>query len=169
MDEKSVEFLTNALEKNNQPGFDYLEFKLSLAKMSAMGMGEDTAYRSTFAAGSTVGLTKEKLLTTAIFYKKVLEKEKEQFDVALNNQLQKRVNSKQQEVEKLKNQIETWKAQIETLQAQIAKSQTTIDTADEQIQAEMQKINATRESFLHTHQSILNQIDLDLETINRLI
>jgi len=26
LDEKSVAFLTNALEKNNLPGFDYIEF-----------------------------------------------------------------------------------------------------------------------------------------------
>jgi predicted phage tail protein len=165
LDVKSVEFLTNALEKNNLPGFDYLEFKLSLARLQEMNLPEETAFKSAYATASTVGLTKDKLVTTAQHYKQVLVNEKEQFDKALNNQLQKRVKSKQQEVGKLKTQIQAWKAQMEKLQNQIAKSQATIDTADDHIGAEMKKIEATKEHFEHTHQSILNQIDLDLQHI----
>ncbi len=167
LDQKSVEFLTNALEKNNLPGFDYLEFKLSLGKLMAMNLGEDTSYKSAYVTASTVGLTKDKLLSTAQHYRQVLVNEKDQFDQALNNQLQKRVKSKQQEVEKLRQQIQAWVAQIETLQKQIAQSQNTIDTADEQIQGEMRKIEATKENFEHTHQSILNQIDSDIQNMGR--
>ncbi len=167
LDEKSVEFLTNALEKNNLPGFDYLEFKLSLGRLAQMNMGEETTYKSAYVTATTVGLTKEKLLATAQHYKQVLVKEQEQFDQALNNQLQKRVMGKKQEVEKLKGQIEAWKAQMENLQNQILKSQQTIDSADSAIQAEMKKIEATKEGFEFTHQSILNQIDLDVQNIQR--
>lgn len=169
LDEKSVEFLTHALEKNNLPGFDYLEFKLSLGRLSEMGIPEDTAFKSAFATASTVGLTKEKLVSTAQHYKQVLVKEKEQFDLALNNQLQKRVNSKQKEVEKLKAQIEEWKRQIEKLKEQISNSQATIDNADSNIKAEMEKIQVTKDNFEHTHQSILNQIDLDLHNIQQFL
>lgn len=165
LDEKSIEFLTHALEKNNLPGFDYLEFKLSLGRLAQMEIPEDTAYKSAFATASTVGLTKDKLVSTAQHYKEVLVKEKEQFDLALNNQLQKRVNSKRQEVEKLKSQIEAWRQQIEKLESQITRSQATIDDADNNISAEMKKIQHTKDSFEHTHQSILNQIDLDLQHI----
>lgn len=167
MDEKSVEFLTNALEKNNLPGFDFLEFKLSLAKLQELSLPEETAYKTTFATASTVGLTKDKLVSTAQHYRQVLMKEKEQFDVALSNQLHKRVNSKQQEVEKLKGQIEAWKQQIENLKNQIAKSQATIDDADNMIQREMDKISSTKENFVRTHQSILNQLDLDIQNIQK--
>jgi predicted nucleic acid-binding Zn-ribbon protein len=120
-----------------------------------------------YATASTVGLTKDKLVSTAQHYRQVLLKEKEQFDVALNNQLHKRVNSKKQEVEKLKAQIDVWKQQIENLKNQIAKSQATIDDADNMIQHEMDRISATKENFVHTHQSILNQIDLDIQNIQK--
>ncbi|MBI5916407.1 MAG: hypothetical protein HY842_13605 [Bacteroidetes bacterium] len=167
LDEKSIESLTRALEKNNLPGFDYLEFKLSLGRLAPMNLPEDTAFKSAFATASTVGLTKEKLLTTGQHYRKVLTDEKEQFSLALQNQLQKRVNSKQQEVEKLKAQIQAWQEQIANLQNMMAKSQATIDDAGNQIQAEMKKIQATKENFEHTHQSIMNQIELDLQNIQR--
>ena len=167
LDPKSIESLTRALEKNNLPGFDYLEFKLSLAKLAQINLPEEMAYKSAFATASTVGLTKEKLLTTGQHYRKVLFDEKDQFNVALQGQLKKRVSNKQEEVLKLKAQIEAWQAQIVNLQNQIAKSQATIDDADNHVEAEMKKIQATNESFERTHQSIMNQIELDLQNIQR--
>ena len=62
LDDKSMEYLTSALAKNNLPGFDYLEFKQSLGALASLNMDEATAYKSAFATASTVGLTKEKLL-----------------------------------------------------------------------------------------------------------
>lgn len=167
LDNKSIESLTRALDKNNLPGFDYLEFKLSLGKLAQMNLPEEMAYKSAFATASTVGLTKEKLLTTGQHYRKVLHDEKELFNVALQGQLQKRVNNKQEEVQKLKAQIQAWQEQIVNLQNQIAKSQATIDDADNQVAAEMKKIQATQESFEHTHQSIMNQLELDLQNIQK--
>jgi len=165
LDGKSVEFLTNALAKSNQPGFDYLEFKISLDRLRGMGMDDSTAFKSAFATASTVGLTKDKLVSTAQHYKQILAKEKGQFDLALNNQLEKRVNGKRQEVQQLKNKIEEWKSNIAKLEEQIARSQATIDDADNHIKAEMQKIESTKNSFEKTHQSIFEQIEDDLRNI----
>ncbi|MFT5165552.1 MAG: hypothetical protein ACI8P3_000779 [Saprospiraceae bacterium] len=167
LDEKSVEFLTNALEKSNLPGFDYIEFKLSIGALAQMNMDEATAFKSSFATASIVGLTKMKLLETAEHYKKVLKDEKAQFDVALQNQMQQRVASKQQEVIKLKDQIAKHEEKIAQLKAQISKFQATIDGADAQIDEAKAKIDNTRESFESTHQSILNQIEKDIENIQK--
>ena len=165
LDQKSIEFLTKALSKANLPGFDYLEFKQSLSKLIGMGMDETTAIKSAFATASTIGLTKEKLLQTAIHYREVLGNEKEQFDVALNNTLQRRVRTKQEEVKKLQGQIGKWQAQIEKLKKQISQSQETIDNADEAIKSEMNKIESTKDNFEHTYVSILNQINKDIENL----
>ena len=165
LDQRSVTFLTNALEKNNLPGFDYIEFKQSLAALSAMHMDEITAIKSAFATAATMGLTREKLLKTAGHYRGIIQKEKSQFEVAMNNQIQQKVSAKQQEVEKLKVQIEKHKEKMRQLQEQIQKYQSTIDGADAQIAEARQKIESTREGFELTHQSILNQIDRDIENI----
>lgn len=165
IDSKSVEFLTNALAKGNQPGFDYLEFKISLSKLEEIGMDESTAFKSAYATASTVGLTKDKLVTTAQHYKQVLSKEKGQFDLALNNQLEKRVNGKRNEVEKLKKKIGEWNEKIAALNEQIARAQATIDDADQNIQAEMRKIETTKNNFERTHQSMFVHIEKDLENI----
>jgi DNA repair exonuclease SbcCD ATPase subunit len=165
LDEKSIGFLTKALEKNNLPGFDYIEYKQALGALLAMDMDEGTAFKSAFATASTMGLTKEKLLKTADHYKKILANEKEQFDAALQKQLKQRVQSKEEEVIKLKKQVEEYKAKIQKLEEQIAKSQNTIDHADEHIQAAKEKIVQTRDNFEYALQSIVNEINKDIDNI----
>ena len=165
LDEKSIDFLTKALEKNNLPGFDYIEYKQSLSALSEMNIEGETAFKSAFATARTVGLTKDKLLKSAQHYKNVLSKEKEQFDAALEKQVQQRVKSKLDEVTKLRKQIQDYKAKIEQLEKKIAASQNTIDKADETIQAAKSKIDNTKENFEYTLQSIFNQIDKDIENI----
>ncbi len=165
LDEKSLTFLIKALEKNNLPGFDYIEFKQSLGNLLAMDIDEITAYKSVFATAMSMGLTREKLLKTANHYKQVLEKERTQFEGALKNQMEQRVQSKLEEVEKLKKQVKDYRKKIEELESRITKAQSTIDHADEHIQQAKSKIEETKNAFEFTHQSIINQIGHDVENI----
>ena len=162
LDAKSIEFLMRALEKNNLPGFDYIEFKQSLTALTKMNMDMGTAIQSAFVTGSTVGLTKEKLLESARHYAKIIMQEKTQFEQAVQKQVQQKVGAKMKEVEKLKKQIVDHKAKIEQLEKQVASFQNTIDTADEQINGATVKIKETQSNFEHTHRSVLNQIEADI-------
>ncbi|MEM1323496.1 MAG: hypothetical protein AAGG75_24740 [Bacteroidota bacterium] len=166
LDQKSIEHLTKVLEKNNLPGFDYLEFKLSLGALANMNMDEATSFRSAYATASTMGLTKAKLLESASHYKNVLVREREQFAKAVQNQMQHQVASKVAEVDKLKAQILKHREKIKQLEEQIAQYQNTIDGADAKINEAKQKIEGTRDNFEYAHQSILNEIDKDISHIN---
>ena len=163
LDPKSIDFLTRALEKNNLPGFDYIEFKQSLSALTQMNMDLGTAIKSAFVTGATVGLTKEKLVETARHYAQILVKEKTQFERAVEKQVQQKVGSKLKEVAKLKKQIIEHKKKIEQLEAQVISFQNTVDTADEQINGATEKIKETQSNFEHTHRSILNQIEADIQ------
>lgn len=166
LDQKSVNFLTNALEKSNLPGFDYIEFKQALAALTKMDMDEPTAFKSAFAAAATMGLTKQKLVDTANHYKVILNKEQQQFEVALKNQMNTRVNGKLQEVERLKEQIVLHEEKISKLKEQIQRFQSTIDNADADVQEAKNRIDSTKENFMLTFQSIMNEIDKDISSIN---
>jgi len=83
IDTKSMDFLVQALYKNNLPEFDYLEFKQSMMALINMPMEQTLAMKSAYTTGNTVGLTKENLLKSADFYKNILQQEKIQFDAAL--------------------------------------------------------------------------------------
>ncbi len=75
-DDRFANVLMKALEEKNLEGFDYLEFKQSVAKLLDIGMDHDTALKAAFATGSTAGLTLEKLVKTARYYTEVLQDEK---------------------------------------------------------------------------------------------
>ncbi len=167
LDEKSLQFLISALEKNNLPGFDYIEFKQSLSKLLAMDMDEGTAFKSAFATASTLGVTKDKLKQTATHYQKILSKEKAQFDNALQKQMTQRVDGKYKEVERLKQQVVEYEKKIEELKTRIESANNTIAQADAQIENAKTKIESTREAFDFTHQSIMNQINIDIENIEQ--
>ncbi|MBK6620669.1 MAG: hypothetical protein IPH04_18040 [Saprospirales bacterium] len=169
LDEKSLEFLTSALSRNNLPGFDYLEFKQSLGALAGLNMDEATAYKSAYATASTVGLTKEKLLKTAEHYREILLQEKKAFDQALQKQIKQKVESKKTEMEKLKKQIQEYQAQILKLQEEIAKSEGVLEHADETIQGSLEKIQQTQDQFETTFQAIMNQLNCDIEDIGKYI
>ena len=166
LEQKFVTVFIKALEKNNQQGFDYIEFKQSLGAMAKMNIEEETAIRSAFATASTVGLTKKKLLESAKYYAQVINQEKDHFDAALKKRINQKVGGKVKEVEKLREQIIKYKDKIEQLKAQIEKHQHTIDTADEQIQAEKEKILGTQNNFERTHENFMEQIKADIDNFN---
>lgn len=168
LDEKSIDFLVSALDKNNLPGFDYIEFKQSLTALNEqMDLDESTAFKSAFATASVLGLTKEKLLKTAEHYRTILNTEKQQFDAALQKQVEQRVVSKQQEVAKLHKQIEEYRKAIADLEKKIISANEIIAKADDEIADHKERIEGTRDAFERTLQSILNQIQLDIESINK--
>jgi chromosome segregation ATPase len=167
LDERSLEFLANTLEKNNLPGFDYFEFKRALASMAQMKIDEATAFKSAFATAETLGLTKEKLVETAAYYRNLLSKEKEQFDKALENQNTTKVTARQEEVKRLRDQIERHKSDITRLQDEIAIYLKQIDQAESTAAAESEKLGKAKSAFETTHQSVLLQIDRDVENIHK--
>jgi len=162
-----INIMTAALEKSNLPGFDYLEFKQSMAALEKMNMDKATAIKSAFATASTVGLTKEKLLQTADHYRNILNEQKSEFDDALQNQVRLKVEGKKQEVASLRKKIAEHKAAIEKLESEIHKSQKTIDSSDKDIQVEEDKIAKTKGSFETVYKSILQIISTDMESFNQ--
>ena len=73
--DKFVEILMGALEKNNQAGFDYFEFRQALRNLAKMPMDEQTRFQSANAMAQTMGVTQASLFESAKFYISVLQNE----------------------------------------------------------------------------------------------
>lgn len=167
IDEKSFVFLIKALERNNLPGFDYIEFKQAMQALQALQIDTTTAIRSAFATASTVGLTRDKLLETAEHYQKILMQEKAQFDQALEKQVMERIETRRTETRKLQEKIAQYKEQIRKLEAEINAHQQKIDDTDKDIREAETRIESSHQRFDSTFQEILKQIKADLELINQ--
>ena len=167
LDERSLEFLANAIEKNNLPGFDYFEFKRAIVSLIQMKLDEVTAHKSAFTTAATVGVTKDKLIETAGYYKNVVEKEKEQFDKALENQNSTKITARQEEVKRLRDQIERHKTEIARLQDEVAGYLNQIDQAENAVKLEGEKLEKAKAAFEKTHQAVVLQIDKDIENMHK--
>lgn len=167
LDERSLEFLSNAVEKNNLPGFDYFEFKRAVMALEQMKLDEATCFKSAFTTAATVGLTKDKLIETAGYYRNVLMKEKEHFDKALESQNDTKITSREQEIKRLRDQIERHKAEISRLQDEVAGYLNEIDQSETAVKQEAEKLEKTKSAFEQTHQSVLLQIDKDVERMHK--
>lgn len=138
-DDRFANVLMKALEDKNLEGFDYLEFKQSVAKMEEIGMDHDTAIRAAFGTGSTVGLTLEKLVKTAKYYTEVLQDEKSKFMNSMEKHLMSNVEGKAKETSELKKKIANWESKIEQLKAEVVKAKAKIESADELISTAKEK------------------------------
>ena len=118
--------LITALGKSAGDDFDYLKFKVSVKKMLEMGMDKETALKSAYATASVMGVTKNKLLSSAKKYRATLDKEKEQFAVALKNKIAKNVDGKKVEAERLKKEVISHREKILKLQKEIELFETKI-------------------------------------------
>lgn len=166
-DQKSVDFLENAMVKETQPGFDYLKFKQSIDQLASLKLDTSTALKSAFATASTMGVTRDSLLQSARHYLTVLGEEKKQFDQALNNQVQQRIASKKEELLKLQQDIEEHRRQIARLEKQILDSQSKIARSDEEVAEAKSSIDQTKLKFENTYQQFVSAIELDMTAIQQ--
>ena len=167
LDDRSLEFLAGAIEKNNLPGFDYFEFKRAVATLQQMQLDETMAHKSAFTTAATVGVTKEKLIETAGYYRNILQKEKEHFDKALETQNQTKVVARQDEIKRLRDQVERHKTEVARLQDELAGYLNQITQAETSAQLETEKLGKARAAFDRTHQSVLLQIERDIENMHK--
>ena len=165
IDGRSAQFLINALEKNNIDGFDYIEYKQSLGALAELDIDEATAFKSAYATATTMGLTKEKLQKTAQFYLQVLGKEKNQFNQAVQAQVQRQVSGKKQQADNYHKTIEHKKAQIDKLKTEILEHQEAIVRLSDEIDSAKGKIGQTKQNFEQTYQVIEQEIRDDLDKI----
>jgi len=166
-DQKSIDFLENAMIKSSQPGFDYLKFKQSIDSLSNLNLDAVTSLKSAFATASTMGVTKDSLLQSGRHYLTILGDEKKQFDQALTNQVQQRVDSKKEELQKLQLQIEENRRQIAKLEKQITEFQERIAKSDDEAADAKNSIEQTKIKFENTYQLFVAAIEQDMAAIQQ--
>lgn len=166
-DQKFVDILLSAIEKNNLEGFDYLEYKSSLQGLDNMAMDEATRYKSAFVMAKTMGVTPEKLLNSAKHYVGILNKEETKFIDALKNQRQKQVVSREDELTRIQKEVEAKKAQIKQLNKEIEAHESSYKSTKDGINKSAAKVEKTNDRFMHAYKVVLGQIMTDVENMKK--
>ncbi len=157
--------LFDALEKNNQPGFDYLEFKKALQALETIGLDEKTRYLSAFAGAQASGASAQQLTESATTYLKVLDTEAVNFKNAVEVQRTKQISNRENEVKQLTNLISGKMDQIQKLQVEIAEHTKMLSALDSEIKSAQSKIETTKADFSVTYESLVKKIHDDVDRI----
>lgn len=165
--DKFYEILFGAMETNNQPGFDYLEFKKSLQTLAKMPMDEATRYSSAYAAAQAMGVSNQQLNDSAQFYLNILKAEDAKFQESVNQQRQKQIGSKEKAIADLDATIKAKGEQIAKLTQEIAAHQEDMSKMKAEISDAVVKIETTLSDFHATYSDLVGQIGEDVEKIKK--
>ncbi len=160
--EKFVEILSAALEKQNQTGFDYLEFSQALKNLAKMPMDESTRFQSTYAMAQTMGVTAPLLIESAKGYLVVLQGEQTRFNEAHAQQRSRLIGNREEEIKQLELQIKQKTEQIELLSKQIEEHKQQTENIRKEVGESTVKIENTRADFETTYETVAGQIKEDL-------
>jgi hypothetical protein len=161
LNDKVVLKLLTALKEGQEKDFDYLKFKLSYTNLLQMGMDEATAAKSAFVTAATMGVTKEKLLTSLQHYKNIMARQREEFAFALKNQIANNVDAKTIEINRLNDKYDENIRKIEQInreQLGIKEEVTKLEAAS---LVSQEKINETRDQFKATFDALYEELEGD--------
>lgn len=163
LDKKSLDFLLKAIAKNNQSGFDYLEFKQALIRLKKMEVEETTAIKSAFATASTVGVTKDSLLQSADYYLNILKDEFKQFNTAMEKQMESKVHSREKQKSSLESKQSSLEKKIQDITGELEELRTKLSSIDQETDTARQKIEETSDRFEKTLNAITIRIKGDMD------
>lgn len=166
-DEKFVNMLLGAIEKNNIEGFDYLEYKQALQNLGTVEMDESTRYKSAMAMARTMGASQDGLLKSANHYIKVLTHEEKKFLDAFQNQQNARINSQNSEIQSLEKSIQDKTKRIEQLKAEIESETKSLEDKKNNIKNAADKVTATKDRFYIAFNIVVDQIKSDITKIKK--
>ncbi|HAD14174.1 MAG TPA: hypothetical protein DCF33_17250 [Saprospirales bacterium] len=167
--DKFLDALATAMERQNQEGFDYFEFRQALKNLSKMSMDEQTRFQSAFAMAQTMGITAAKLAASAQHYLGVLNGEKQHFAEAHAQQIAKLVGNREEEAKNLEVAIQQKEDQIKKLTEEIAQHRLRSEQIRQEISESTVKIEATKGDFEVTFQAVYGQVQEDLHKIQQFL
>lgn len=161
-DSKFIDLLESVIEKNNQPGQDYFEFKQAVENMNALPMDEKTKFLTVYQVLSLQGCTKVNLITSLDKYISMIQSEKAAFDEEMKSEYTSKVQSKLLKAEEAKKELDSLTKRLSELNSSIL-------VLSQEAQAEEMKIRATESNFKASADVIISEMISDKEKINNFI
>ncbi len=164
---KFTDILFNALQKNNLPGVDYLEYRQSLLSLEKMPMEEQVRYQSAFAMAQTMGATPQKLVESASHYVDVLKGEEAKFEQALANQEASKIQGRRKQIDELNAAIQQKAEQIKKLTQEMERHHQEMEKLQQDIHEARANMETTKNNFIASYNALVSQILQDVENMKK--
>ena len=159
--------LITAMQEASRDDATYLEFKQNIKSLRHLDFDDKTRYETAFAIASNQGVDKQKLLDSAAFYKKVLDKEGEKFESTLENQRQTRVDARKLEIKKIRDQIFEKQNEIEKIKEEIRQLEEQISAEKEGMNENRTRIEKTASDFFSSLEFLKSKIVKDIDNFKK--
>jgi len=107
------DYLSEVLEKNNQPGFDFFEFNKTLLDMDGKAIGEQAKYELAYSAAKSMGVKPADLEQSANYYLSKLAEEEQSFNQEEAAVIASDIDAKNQKIADLAKRNQQLAAEIE--------------------------------------------------------
>lgn len=166
--QKFVELLSNVLEKNNFPGYDYFEFKKALQSVSKLGnMEEAMMFKTVYAAAQSMNVSSTQLITTAKKYLELMENEKSNFMQSAESFLTQNIKTKTEEVQILEKSLADNKIKLEQLNKEITEQEARISGASNELNEIKVKVEVNKSDFMSAYSGFVEEIQQDIQKMER--
>jgi len=160
-DQRFADYFDKLFSDANIPGPDYYEFAKMITAMQLVP-DEQARYYAAYAGLQVQGLDKQKLLSTAAEYLRVLTADAGEFQKSVESALQEKVHSRMVEAEEKSRRIQTLSQEILKLQEEIGAMQREIGENKE-------KLTASSNAYATESGRRKQQIETDIQKINHYI
>ena len=158
---KMVNVIIKAIAANQKSEMDYLKFKHSVLNLQDLDMDEPKSIQSAFATLQTMGVKKADIIDSIRHYSVIVQKEKEEFALALKNKITNKIDKPTKEALSFDDKIRKKKEEIEKLQKQIEIIEQRKLTIKDEIETARTKIEKTRDEFAAVYEFFAKCLDND--------
>ncbi|HEY4286996.1 MAG TPA: hypothetical protein VGN00_07860 [Puia sp.] len=160
-DQRFADYFDKLFSDANIPGPDYYEFSKMIRAMQLIS-DEQSRYYAAYAGLQVQGLDKQKLLSTAAEYLRVLTADADEFQTTVEAALQEKVHSRMTEAEEKGRRIQALSQEILKLQEEIGAMQ-------REIGENKDKLTASRTAYAAESSRRKQEIEADIQKINHYI
>jgi len=157
--------LADALEAANQPGYDYFELAKSIEAQASIIPSESLRFQSSYAVVASMGVTPDKLITSAEFYLTVLKKKEDEFNKTLEQHTSEAVTAKENEAKKFDADMLAKSEQIKQLTDDINAMQQQKTAILNEVSSSRSQIEQVKNNFYATMKVFVDRINSDIGKI----
>jgi len=162
LDQEMLKILDEAIALKNLPGFDYFEFRDSLAKMQSIPMPEEQKFMAVFATAQTLSpVSKESLISSVSHYIKVVNDKHSEFLSYIESKIKAGITAKEKKTEELNGVVAQKAKQIEELTKEINAIREEQNVLLSDVSKEKLSVQQKIAAFEATKDSLINRLQQD--------
>ncbi len=163
--DKFEKHFSELFDKANLPGPDYYEFWKMMETLEAAVPDDKTRMTAVFATLQVQGLTKEKLLESAGLYQQIIEKDRAEFQQAVNSKSQADIEGRKATVTELEKKNAANAEMIQRLTKEIEENNAKAVALKKEVIDEEAKLNNNKNGYNIACDAMAAMLNSDMQKI----